>query len=88
MLEQDPDVEEMLDNLSSLYQAEKAAAQYDAPHGTIGHRVSTMYKTKDKKVLPVHGSDSKPHAVEGRMDWKDRARLRQPANPNQSWRQF
>jgi hypothetical protein len=78
----------MLDDLSALYRAEKAAVRRDASHGSIGHQVSTMYKTKEKKVLPVHGSNSKPHAVEGRMDWKDRARSRQPANPNQSWRNF
>jgi hypothetical protein len=46
----------------------------------IGFQVSTVYKTKDKKVQLVHDSKAKPHAVEGRLDWQERAKVRQPPN--------
>jgi hypothetical protein len=39
----------------------------------IGFEVATMYKTKDKKVQPVHNSDVRPQGIEGRSDWKERA---------------
>ena len=59
----------------------------DPPLGPILD-LNTMYKTKAKKVQPVHDSSVTPHKVEGRNDWQDRAETRQPPNPDQSWRQF
>ena len=50
--------------------------------------LNTMYKTKEKKVQPIHNSSVTPHKVEGRDDWQDRAGMRQPPNPDQTWRQF
>ncbi|KAF1828249.1 hypothetical protein BDW02DRAFT_512796, partial [Decorospora gaudefroyi] len=54
----------------------------------VAFELATMYKSKDKKVQPVANSLVRPHAVEGRLDWQERARERQPPNPDQSWRKF
>jgi hypothetical protein len=50
--------------------------------------LNTMYKTKEKKVQPVHNSTVVPHKVEGRKDWRERAKVRHQPNEDQSWRQF
>jgi hypothetical protein len=50
--------------------------------------LNTMYKTKEKKVQPVHNSTVVPHKVEGRKDWRERAKVRHQPNKDQSWRQF
>jgi hypothetical protein len=94
----DEEIDEMLRDLAHLHRAETQQAQESVAFWSkvdiklsqraIGFEVATMYKTKDKKVQPVHDSTVKPHAVEGRLDWQMRARARQPANNNQSWRQF
>jgi hypothetical protein len=38
--------------------------------------LNTMYKMKEKKVQPVHNSTVVPHKVEGRKDWRERAKVR------------
>lgn len=96
-LELDEEVNKILHDLAYLYRAEAhQLRQADQMWKDVEVRaatgvhfeVATMYKSKDKKVQPVHDSTVVPHAVEGRLDWQDRARKRQPPNLDQSWRQF
>jgi hypothetical protein len=50
--------------------------------------LNTMYKTKERKVQPIHDSTVVPHKVEGREDWRERAGVRYQPNKDQTWRQF
>jgi hypothetical protein len=94
----DEEVEDMLRDLIHLHRSEKHTVQSarvfwdcieeSVAQRPVGFEVSTLYKSKEKKVQPVHTSDTRPHAVEGRMDWKERATVRQPPNTDQSWRRF
>jgi hypothetical protein len=94
----DEEINEILRDLAYLNRAEQQQLRRaDKMWNDVGRKVkkggvnfelATMYKTKDKKVLPVHDSSVIPHAVEGRLDWQERARTRQPPNTDQSWRQF
>jgi hypothetical protein len=91
------EVEEMLRDLTMKHRAEEITyrkrrrfwdhVQRKTRDGVL-FQVNTMYKSKDKKVLPVADSSVRPDAVEGRSDWKERAQQRQPPNPDQSWRKF
>jgi hypothetical protein len=94
----DKEIEEVLQELAHTHQRvpprrtpeDQAwlAISQRATQGAIGLELNTMHKTKDKKVLPVSDSLHAPHPVEGRQDWRERAQARQPANSDQSWRQF